>query len=40
MKMLNSVDFGTEPLGAPLVAGDLSGSFQSLFQPVSLAHTL
>lgn len=23
--MLNSVDFGTEPLGTPLVAGDVSG---------------
>lgn len=43
MKTLNSVDFGTDPLGAPLVAGDLSGMTRQFSVPLStcfLAYTL
>lgn len=35
MKILNSVDFGTDPLGAPLVAGDLSGMTRQFSVPLS-----
>lgn len=35
MKILNSLDFGTDPLGAPLVAGDLSGMTRQFSVPLS-----
>lgn len=39
MKILNGVDFGSDPLGAPLLAGDLSGMTREFSVPLSTSFS-